>query len=68
MKIEKTSLSFWQVLISTLAAFFGVQSEANRQRDFSDGKLSQFILMGAVMTLVLIGMLVGVVFLVLSIV
>ena len=59
MKIEKTSLSFWQVLSSTLAAFFGVQSESNRQRDFSDGKLSQFILIGG---------LVGVVFLVLSIV
>jgi hypothetical protein len=29
---------FWQMVMSVLAAFFGVQSEHNRQRDFSSGR------------------------------
>ena len=40
------NLTFWQVLGSTLAAAFGVQSSKNRQRDFTHGKASHFILMG----------------------
>ena len=32
---EGSGLNFWQVLISVVAAAFGVQSEQNRQRDFS---------------------------------
>lgn len=43
---EEGSLTFWQVLSSTLAAAVGVQSSANRKRDFSRGKASHFILMG----------------------
>jgi hypothetical protein len=46
--------SWLQVMWSTLAAFFGVQSSRNRERDFSRGKASQFIVMGLLMTLVLI--------------
>ena len=40
------SLGFAQVLGSTLAAAFGVQSSSNRKRDFTRGKAWQFILMG----------------------
>ena len=43
---ESQSLTFWQVLHSTLAAAFGVQSSKNRKRDFTHGKASHFILMG----------------------
>ncbi|MGH8458509.1 MAG: DUF2970 domain-containing protein [Nevskiales bacterium] len=42
--------SLWQVTQSVLAAFFGVQSEAARQRDFTRGKPGQFIIIGLIAT------------------
>lgn len=47
-------LTFWQVLGSTLAAAFGVQSSRNRKRDFSRGTARQFILMGIAFTAVFV--------------
>jgi len=49
---------------SVAAAFFGVQSESTRKRDFSQGKLSQFILVGIICVLVFIATLVAIVSLV----
>jgi hypothetical protein len=43
---DKITISFWQLLSSTLAAFIGVQSNANRERDFKHGKISHFIAIG----------------------
>jgi hypothetical protein len=43
---NKITISFWQLLSSTLAAFIGVQSNANRERDFKHGKISHFIAIG----------------------
>ena len=34
---------------SVAAAFFGVQSESARKRDFSQGKLSHFIVVGIIL-------------------
>ena len=63
---EPTSrLSFWQLLKSTLSAFIGVQSNANRERDFKHGKISHFVWMGLLFGLVFVLTLVGVVQLVL---
>ena len=45
---------FLQVVGSILAAFFGVQSEANRQRDFTRGKALTFVVVGLVMTVVFV--------------
>jgi len=56
---------FWQVLGSVLAAFFGVQSERNRARDFTHGRPLHYILVGLGMTVVLVLVLWGVVRLVL---
>jgi hypothetical protein len=39
-----------QTISSVLAAAFGVQSSANRQRDFRHGKALHFIVAGAVFT------------------
>ena len=42
------------VLRSVGAAFFGVQSEANRRRDFTHGKLIHYVVAGAAATIVLV--------------
>jgi len=46
--------STWQVFKSVLASFFGVQKEETRQRDFTHGKPSQFIIIGLILTLAFI--------------
>ncbi|MES1929582.1 hypothetical protein SADO_10009 [Salinisphaera dokdonensis CL-ES53] len=53
--------TLWQSWVSVLAAFFGVQSSANRERDFTRGKASHFILLGLLATILLIVLLVGLV-------
>ena len=50
---------------STLSAFIGVQSNANRERDFKHGKMSHFIWMGLLFALLFVLTLIGVVQLVL---
>ena len=62
---EDKQLTFGQLARSTLAAFIGVQSNANRERDFSRGKMSHFIWMGLLFGLIFVLTLVGVVQLVL---
>jgi len=51
---ETTRISYWQILLSTLSAFIGVQSNANHERDFKYGKISHFILIGLLFGLVFI--------------
>ena len=60
-----SQLSFWQLLKSTFSAFLGVQSDANRERDFTQGKMSHFIWMGLLFGLVFVLTIIGVVQLVL---
>ena len=61
----EVQLTFWQLLRSTLSAFIGVQSNANRERDFRHGKMSHFIWMGLLFGLIFVLTLIGVVQLVL---
>ena len=49
---------------SVAAAFFGVQNESNRKRDFSEGRLAHFIIAGIIAVLIFIGCLIAVVSLV----
>ena len=51
---------------SVLAAFFGVQSNKARERDFTKGKPSTYIILGIVLTIIFILVIFGVVKLVLS--
>jgi hypothetical protein len=46
--------TFWQVIVSVLTAFFGVQSDENRERDFKHGRPIYFIIAGLLLTLVFI--------------
>lgn len=62
---QTAKLGFWQLLKSTLSAFIGVQSNANRERDFRHGKVSHFIWMGLLFGVVFVLTLIGVVQLVL---
>ena len=62
---ETESVSFGQLMKSVLAAFFGVQSDANRERDFKHGKISHFIAIGLLFGLLFVLTIVGVVQLVL---
>jgi Protein of unknown function (DUF2970) len=58
---EDKPLSFWQMAMSTVAAAFGVQSSANRNRDFTKGKATHFILFGIGFTIVFVLVVVAVV-------
>ena len=51
----------WQVVLSTMAAAFGVQSSKNQKRDFEHGSLKVYIISGIIFTLCFIG---GVIFVV----
>lgn len=46
--------TFWEVLGSTLAAAIGVQSRANKVRDFSRGNAVHFIVAGVLFTVVFV--------------
>ncbi len=39
---------------SVAAAFFGVQSNKNREKDFTQGKLSHFIIVGIISVIIFI--------------
>ncbi|MDD8060967.1 MULTISPECIES: DUF2970 domain-containing protein [Shewanella] len=47
-------MSFWRVFSSTVAAFFGVQTEQNRQKDFQSQSPLPFIIMGIILAIGLV--------------
>lgn len=49
---KENSLSTWQVAVSILASFIGVQKEQTLDRDFSRGKPMQFIIIGIALTVI----------------
>ena len=62
---QTRQLSFRELVKSTFSAFLGVQSDANRERDFSQGKMSHFIIMGLIFGILFVASIIGVVQLVL---
>jgi len=63
---KKDGISSLQVLQSTIAAALGVQSSKNRERDFTEGKASQFIIAGIIFTALFVGLMLLIVRTVLS--
>jgi len=63
---ERKGTGFLNVLKSTLFAASGVQTNANRERDFAHGKPSTFIIAGIIFMVVFILSIIGVVQLVMS--
>ncbi len=57
--------NFWQIVLSTLAAFLGVQSSKNRERDFKHGNIYVYVVSGLIFTIIFIFTVVSVVRLVL---
>ena len=58
---EVESLTLIQVIGSVFAAAFGVQSRANKQRDFTRGKPLHFIFAGVLFTGVLLACIITIV-------
>ncbi|WP_077755260.1 DUF2970 domain-containing protein [Shewanella psychrophila] len=46
--------NLFRLFMSTLAAFLGVQSEENRQRDFQSNSPLPFIIMGIILAITLV--------------
>jgi hypothetical protein len=59
------SIPFWKVVLSVIQASFGVQSNSNRERDFTQGKLWAFVIAALLFTVVFVLTIVFVVSLVL---
>jgi hypothetical protein len=51
---DQNKPNFWTIVISTLAAFIGVQSDRNRARDFKHGNICSFIIAGIIFTITFI--------------
>ena len=62
---DNNTASLKDVAGSVAAAFIGVQSDKNRQRDFTKGKFSHFVIVGLIVVMLFVGMLIGIVSLVL---
>ena len=59
-------VTFFSLIQSVCAAFFGVQSEANRKRDFESGQFWHFVVAGIIFVLILVGVVWGAVRLLLA--
>ena len=55
--LSEKSLPWWRVMLSVIQAAFGVQNQANRERDFSTGSIWPFVIAALVFTLVFVGVL-----------
>lgn len=62
----KQPLTFLEIVGSTFAAAIGVQSKANKKRDFSQGKPLQFIFAGLIFATIFVVSVIAVVRVVLS--
>ena len=62
---EQKKLPFWRVLLSVIQASFGVQTDANKARDFEQGSIMGFVAAALIFTFAFIMALVLIVSLVL---
>jgi hypothetical protein len=46
--------SFWKILLSTMAAAFGVQTRKNLEKDFNHGSIYPYIVAGLIFTILFI--------------
>lgn len=55
---QQNKPTFFQILLSTFAAAFGVQSSKNRERDFNSGNIYVYLAAGVIFTFIFIVVLV----------
>jgi len=65
--VQRKGIGFWRTLQSTIAAACGVQTKANRERDFAQAKPSTFVIAGILFVVVFIFGMYGIVQLVISV-
>jgi len=65
-KEQPQKLTLWQIICSVFAAAFGVQSNKNRARDFTQAKPSTYVIAGIIFTILFVLAVATVVNLVLS--
>lgn len=58
--------SYWQVILSVLSAVIGIQNSRNQERDFTQGRILPYIIVGVVFTFLFVISLIGIVKVVLS--
>ncbi|WP_199610542.1 DUF2970 domain-containing protein [Flocculibacter collagenilyticus] len=58
---KEKSPTFFQIVLSVMAAFFGVQSKQNYQQDFNQGNPLPYIVVGIVMVILFVLTLVAIV-------
>jgi hypothetical protein len=63
---QKSGITPLSFIFSLFAGWFGVQSKANRERDFEHGKFSHFIIGGIVFAILFVLAVVGIVQIVMS--
>ena len=67
MKTEKSNKpGIWHVVLSTLAAAFGVQNNRNREQDFTHGNIVVYIVTGVLFTVLFVVTVIMIVNLILS--
>lgn len=50
IEVEEKAPSFWQIVLSTMSAFIGIQSNKNRVRDFKHGNIYAYVVSGLIFT------------------
>lgn len=63
---QKRQPSYWQTMRSVLAAFLGVQSRKNWEKDMESPSPARYMVVGAVLGFALVGVLIGVTWLITS--
>jgi len=51
---KKNKLNFFEIILSILSSFIGIQSDKNRKRDFANGNSTYFIIFGIIITIIFI--------------
>lgn len=59
--VSKKKLTVFSMVGSIFAAWFGVQTQANRERDFSQGKFHHFVIGGIIFAILFVLFVVGIV-------
>ena len=54
MSETEKEISLFRVVLSVMAAMFGVQSSKNRERDFAKGRPAAYVIVGIIMTLLFV--------------